>query len=205
VPIAAGLIHMGVSPGAALAFLVAGPATNAATVTTLWRLLGLRVTLIYLATVGSSAVMGGLALDALLPGIGAAPPAAAGHLHDAEAGWPGHGWAVALLAVLLVACASAFGRRRAAGPEASLEPGPTVAGDEEPPRRLVLKIGGMSCSHCAETVRRTLAECAGIRRADVDLATGIAVVYGEGGGPDTGACATAVEQLGCSVEVVEPG
>ena len=34
VPIAAALIHAGASPGAALAFLIAGPATNAAALTT---------------------------------------------------------------------------------------------------------------------------------------------------------------------------
>ena len=42
VPIAAGFMHMGASPGAALAFLISGPATNLATFTTVWKLLGAR-------------------------------------------------------------------------------------------------------------------------------------------------------------------
>ena len=60
VPIAAGLIHLGASPGAALAFLIAGPATNAATITTVWKLLGGRTAILYLLTIAISAVGGGL-------------------------------------------------------------------------------------------------------------------------------------------------
>ncbi len=56
VPIAAGLIHLGASPGAALAFLIAGPATNAATITTVWKLLGPRTVFLYLLTIAVSAV-----------------------------------------------------------------------------------------------------------------------------------------------------
>ena len=48
VPIAAGLIHAGVLPGAALAFLISGPASNAATLATVWKLFGRRTTLLYL-------------------------------------------------------------------------------------------------------------------------------------------------------------
>ncbi|GAG17782.1 unnamed protein product, partial [marine sediment metagenome] len=47
VPIAAGFMHMGASPGAALAFLIAGPATNAATFTTIWKVLGQRTAILY--------------------------------------------------------------------------------------------------------------------------------------------------------------
>ena len=39
-PIALGLIHAGLSPGAALVFLISGPATNTAALTTLWKVLG---------------------------------------------------------------------------------------------------------------------------------------------------------------------
>jgi len=65
VPIAAALIAKGVSPGVALVFLVAGPATNAATLTTVWKVLGHRTTLTYLATVAVAAVLSGLLLDYL--------------------------------------------------------------------------------------------------------------------------------------------
>ena len=66
-PIAAALILKGVSPGAALVFLVTGPATNAATVTTISRLLGKRAVVIYLVSICGVALAGGLLLDHLAP------------------------------------------------------------------------------------------------------------------------------------------
>jgi uncharacterized membrane protein YraQ (UPF0718 family) len=62
-PIAAALILKGASPGAALVFLLAGPATNVTSLTVLWGILGRRATAIYLTTIGLSTVFFGLALD----------------------------------------------------------------------------------------------------------------------------------------------
>jgi uncharacterized protein len=70
VPIAAALIAKGVSPGAALAFLITGPATNAATLTTLWAILGRRATLVVLATVAVTAFVSGLLMDLLYTATG---------------------------------------------------------------------------------------------------------------------------------------
>jgi len=63
VPLAVGFIMLGATPGAALAFLIAGPATNAATITTISRVLGRKTMGIYLLTVAVSAFGGGLLLD----------------------------------------------------------------------------------------------------------------------------------------------
>lgn len=63
VPIAAAMIMKGVSPGAALVFLMTGPATNAAAITTVWRVFGKRSALIYLGTVAACALVCGLILD----------------------------------------------------------------------------------------------------------------------------------------------
>jgi uncharacterized protein len=65
VPIAAVLIMKGVSPGAALVFLLTGPATNAATISTIWKILGKSSTVIYLAVVSVSALGSGLLIDYL--------------------------------------------------------------------------------------------------------------------------------------------
>ncbi len=70
VPIAAVLIAKGVSPGAALVFLMTGPATNAATIATVWKLMGRRVAGIYLGTVGASALACGLLLDWIIVASG---------------------------------------------------------------------------------------------------------------------------------------
>ncbi len=84
VPLAAGFIFLGATPGAALAFLIAGPATNVATITTISRVLGRSTALLYLATVALSAFGGGVLLDWLLPKAAAAVPlfAQGGHGHE---------------------------------------------------------------------------------------------------------------------------
>lgn len=50
-PIAASLLLKGLSPGAALVFLLAGPATNGATITVLLKVIGKRATSIYLVAI----------------------------------------------------------------------------------------------------------------------------------------------------------
>ena len=63
-PIAAALMAKGISPGAALVFLLAGPATNAATLVLLGKTFGRRFIQIYLTSVVIGALVAGLILDA---------------------------------------------------------------------------------------------------------------------------------------------
>lgn len=62
-PIAAALILKGVSPGAALVFLLVGPATNITSLTVLFGLLGRKSTLRYLLVISTVAVGFGLFTD----------------------------------------------------------------------------------------------------------------------------------------------
>lgn len=78
VPIAAALIAKGLSPGAALVFLMTGPATNAAGIAMVWKLLGRRATLVYLAVVALSALGCGLLLDGIMDAVPAAAAQAPG-------------------------------------------------------------------------------------------------------------------------------
>jgi len=66
VPVAAALILKGLTPGAALVFLMTGPATNAASFITIWKSLGRTTAIIYLATVAGCALLGGILLDFLV-------------------------------------------------------------------------------------------------------------------------------------------
>ena len=50
IPMAYALMAAGLSPGAALIFLITGPATNTTTFVTMWQMIGRRATLIYLAS-----------------------------------------------------------------------------------------------------------------------------------------------------------
>ncbi len=67
IPIAAVLMMKGLSPGAALVFLMAGPATNIATITVLMNTLGKKTTAIYLSTIILGALVFGYLTDAFLP------------------------------------------------------------------------------------------------------------------------------------------
>ncbi len=64
-PLAAALIAKGVSPGAALVFLLVGPATNVATMVVVGRDLGRRSLAIYVISIAVVAVALGLAVDAM--------------------------------------------------------------------------------------------------------------------------------------------
>jgi len=66
IPIALAMIGMGLSPGAALVFLVTGPATNAATIVTVAQTMGRRVVGIYLATLAVCALTAGTLLNRIL-------------------------------------------------------------------------------------------------------------------------------------------
>ncbi|MDA8016921.1 MAG: SPFH domain-containing protein [Thermoanaerobaculia bacterium] len=68
-PIAAALLAKGVSPGAALVFMLAGPATNAATVLLLMGTFGRRFVKVYLFSVVVGALAAGLLLDAVMGGV----------------------------------------------------------------------------------------------------------------------------------------
>lgn len=189
VPMAAGFIHAGVSPGAALAFLVAGPATNAATVTTLLRILGKRSTIIYLLTVAVSAVAVGLAIDALAGAIDLRLPVLhSGHEHEAI-GWQDHAWAGLLVLVM----AWAYRPGRAAG-GCGCDDDCGKEGRSRTMERVDLKVEGMNCSHCTTSVERALLEQAGVTRVTVSLADGRATV--EGHGLDAMAMVAAVSSLG---------
>ena len=69
-PIAAALVAKGVSPGAALIFLMTGPATNTGTIAIIVSQFGSRFASIYVASVIAVTVVLGIAIDALLLAAG---------------------------------------------------------------------------------------------------------------------------------------
>ncbi len=83
-PLAAALIAKGLNPGAALVFLLVGPATNLASITMVRRFFGRRFTWIYVGSIVTVALLSGLLLNAalgalgwtILPRVGGGDPAA---------------------------------------------------------------------------------------------------------------------------------
>ncbi len=86
-PVAAALILKGVSPGAALVFLLAGPATNLTSLTVILKLLGRRATAIYLVAVAVVSVLAGLAVDQVYAGLGLSARAVAGQAAELVPAW----------------------------------------------------------------------------------------------------------------------
>jgi hypothetical protein len=96
-PIAAALILKGVSPGAALVFLLAGPATNAASLSMLFQVLGKRATAVYLGSIAVVSVLLGLSLDAVYGALGVSAQAVAGEAAELVPAWAQISGAVVIL------------------------------------------------------------------------------------------------------------
>lgn len=86
-PIAAALIVKGVSPGTALVFLLAGPATNITALTVLVKILGRKGVAVYLASIATISVLSGLALDALYFSLGIKATATIGAVAEIVPHW----------------------------------------------------------------------------------------------------------------------
>ena len=82
-PIAAALIAKGMSPGVALVFLLAGPATNIAGILSVGKFLGKRSAVIYLLSISVCAVLLGLLLNFIYQASGINLKTTFGHACDA--------------------------------------------------------------------------------------------------------------------------
>lgn len=173
VPIAAALVANGLPLGAALVFLMAGPATNVATVGAVYRAFGRKVTAVYLTTVIVSSVAFAVLFETLIGGTALQ----LGPAHEHGAPW----WAFssALLVLLIFAW---FGvqefrrwRRNVRADRWSTE---QVAAGEPDGRAVEIAVTGMTCGHCAETVESALLAAPGVQAARVDLTGGTATVWG---------------------------
>ncbi len=62
-PVAAALMAKGFSAGAVLVFLMTGPATNAATIGTVWKMMGRKTAWLYLLSIAFTALLSGIVFD----------------------------------------------------------------------------------------------------------------------------------------------
>jgi len=197
VPIAVALIHAGLSPGAALAFLISGPATNGATITTLWRIMGRRTVALFLLTVALGAIGSGLLVDGLIAS-GLVPESTVvthtdltthDHEHAADGGL---GWLFrqAAAVALLLVVGNALRPRRSSSEEDLM--------DTDAPMTIELEVSGMRCNGCVESLTRALSELAGVDSVDVRLDGGRATIRGCDVSPD--AVREAVTSLGFTLE-----
>ena len=106
-PIAAALIAKGMSPGVALVFLLAGPATNVAGILTVGKFLGKRSVIIYLTSISVCAVVLGLLLNQIYVISGINIRAALGRAGEI---WP-HSLKTISAIILVILMANTFRRR----------------------------------------------------------------------------------------------
>ncbi len=162
IPLAAALMAKGISPGAALIFLIVGPATNAASVTVILKMLGKRALAVYLVLIVLGSLAAGWGADALFAAYPAwVPPpveAAAQH-HAAGLSWleTTSGVLLGLLVLFHVfkPVVARLGRK----------------GETDVASKLQLKVSDMTCQHCVRTITGAVCELPGVKSVSADPAT----------------------------------
>lgn len=182
VPIAAAFIASGMPAGTALVFLMAGPATNIATLGAIYRVLGSKLVAVYLGTVVVMSIAFGLTFDFVLSAPQTNLP-----IHDHSTDWLGRLSAVVVIGSMIWLNLSRVLRRLS-----NSKPNP-----EDEDVNATLNVEGMTCPHCVASVKRTLESQDGVDEATPDLDSGIVSISGDGF--DVSALRLAVEQAGYKV------
>jgi uncharacterized membrane protein YraQ (UPF0718 family)/copper chaperone CopZ len=182
VPIAAALVAGGMPSGAALVFLMAGPATNIATIGAVYRVLGKRSLAIYLSTIIIGSIIAGIMFDSVVGDRFLD----AGHSHGGGSLW--EIGSVLILGTLIGGFALGDVRRfitRLVSQQRSA--------DE---RRIEVGVSGMTCGGCASKLERALQTTAGVSAVEVTVDPGKAIVSGS---IDENHIRQVVEELGFGI------
>ena len=194
IPIAVALMLKGLTPGAALVLLMAGPACNMASILVINKVMGRKTLITYLASIIIGAVGFGLAIDHLLPREWfiptIAPSAECCHEETSLFSWICTG----VLVLLLINAAWHHyhgGHHHCHCHDTETCDSPINTYDME------ITIKGMNCNHCRANAEKAILACNGVTSASVDLASGKAQINGNA---DLNEIRSAIEALGFSVE-----
>ena len=163
VPVATSLLIIGVSPGAVLVFLMAGPATNIATITVLWRSIGKKFTIAYLSVIIFGALGFGLLIDYVLdPSWFVLNDIAAAHQHE-HSNWLNIISGIVLIVMILhVEFKKLF---------------PEKIKIEKMEKAYIVE--GMTCNHCKNNVESNVGKMDKVNSAKVDLGNHTLIIEGE--------------------------
>ena len=194
VPIAAVLLLKGISPGAALVFLMAGPATNAATISVIGNSMGRKTLFAYLFTISAGAMLFGWIIDAFLPREWFTLLSGE-HMHH-EHGLLPRWLMISSGMVMIAAILNIFIRKwiKKLKPATKKTVSPVI--EEKPSatgfdfsnlknvkidtmKEEVVTIKGMNCSHCKANVENAVMKIAGIKSITADVDKEQAVISGE--------------------------
>lgn len=188
VPIAAALMLKGLSPGAALVFLMAGPATNAATMTVIKQTLGSKTLFAYLISIILGALISGFVIDNFLPAswfeIG--HMAMHGHNHNALPFWLESGAAILLGGAIL----RGYTKRLHPYILAYLNRNKKMD-------KLELNVTGMGCKSCSSKIENGLLKFENLKIVSASHENNSVVV--EGDGIDRATIISTITELGYKV------
>ena len=158
IPLAAILILKGISPGAAFVFLMAGPATNAATITMIGKVLGKRSLFAYLGTIILGALSFGLLIDYVLPieWFTQFGNQHLGHNHGEHLYW----WQITSGIVLMALIINGYIQKHINSKQQL---------NNNTMEITTIKVEGMTCNHCKNSVETNLEKLAFIDHANVNL------------------------------------
>lgn len=146
IPVALSLMAKGISPGAALIFLIVGPALNGASLTILLRLLGKMCTFLHLMIIAGFAVGAGVLLNLVNTRWQLLPNYLEGcGCQTHEVGWS------SLVAALLLALLLIYHLSKKCYTRFS-----TMTATPPPPQATRITIKGMMCDHCRGAAKKLL-------------------------------------------------
>ena len=162
IPLAAVLILKGISPGAAFVLLMAGPATNAATITMIGKVLGKKSLLTYLATIITGALSFGLLIDYALPThwFTTITHQHLGHDHSNYLNW----WQIGSGIILSALIINGYIQKHLKSRKNKVF---TIKNNTMEIK--TIKVEGMTCNHCKANVENNLKKLAFIDDVNVDL------------------------------------
>ena len=163
VPIAAALVNSGLPPAVALVFLMAGPATNVATMGAIRSNLGTRSLAIYLTTIVAGSMVTAYLFDSL---VAVTAIAGGAHVHNVTAWWAQLSAAIVLGLIGMFVFEKA--RRR-------MKP----LSDQSDSISQTIAIDGMSCGNCVRKLETLIESQSGVQSVHVSLADGQAVIFGD--------------------------
>lgn len=176
VPVAAVLMLKGLSPGAALVLLMAGPATNAATITMIGKVLGKKSLIGYLGAIITGALLSGLFIDYVLPAGWFRLSENFSHMGHDHSGmlpmWLQIGSAMTLTLLILNGYIQKILATRKIKSQSVIQPSFSSGNIR------TLYVGGMTCNHCKANVENSVKSSEGVEDATVDLASGTVLIKG---------------------------
>ncbi len=175
IPIAAALMLKGLSPGAALILLMAGPAANMASVLVIHRALGRRNLVVYLASLVLGALGFALLIDYAFPREWfthfSTPTDACHHIET-----PWFQWAsTLLLGALLIYTFIVLPLWRKLYPQNNFA---SQQSEDEASFVRKFSVEGMTCNHCRNHVEKAILGVEGVTQASVSLEDGEAHIMG---------------------------